>query len=491
MILRTLLVLATALALFACGGGGGDQSSDSPVAVIPPDPGPPQPKPDTGPKLLPFPYVQPGQNGIPAYNLAPLPHQGLADVRRIPVYQDGERLLVGIDQTADHVGALSTVSKRGETSIRHGSLDDGAPSDHLATYLSLAPEGLASRFEQAPTVRFVGDLSNQTLVDRTLEGIRLVNAALPEHFQIRVPSLTPVAPTGNFGPHRLTYSPDGTAESNTIYIEFVDDIIAFSGLTARWRPSGTGAIDHAYIDLRKNSKFGGDVHLDAVSLVTHELLHALGFEHVPSNFVSILDRAAGAVHAARRPLTVLHPLDREALQILYTRLENDADPTDFGPWASTSVHIAGNAEHSNFGVALRNGYAEPWAYGLKPTTMLSANPALSGTVTWEGSIVGLTPDAASVVGDAAIGVDLSTMNGTAEFTALESWSAGTSPGSAGTGAQWLDGDLGYTISVNGNSFRETGGDTGSVNGVFTGPSHEGTAGTLERSDLTAAFGASR
>ena len=55
------------------------------------------------------------------------------------------------------------------------------------------------------------------------------------------------------------------------------------------------------------------------------------------------------------------------------------------------------------------------------------------------------------------------------------------PGAAGTGTQWLDGDLGYAIAVRGNTFAETGGDDGRLTGIFTGQSHEGAAGTLERS----------
>ena len=96
-----------------------------------------------------------------------------------------------------------------------------------------------------------------------------------------------------------------------------------------------------------------------------------------------------------------------------------------------------------------------------------------------------------VAGDARIGVTLATLAGTADFTALESWAAGQAPGTAGSGETWLDGDLGYTIAVAGNTFRETGGDAGELSGIFTGAGHEGAAGTLERTDLTAAFGASR
>ena len=56
---------------------------------------------------------------------------------------------------------------------------------------------------------------------------------------------------------------------------------------------------------------------------------------------------------------------------------------------------------------------------------------------------------------------------------------------------WDDGDLSYVIAVRGNTFRETGGDEGRLTGVFVGAAHEGAAGTLERDDLTAAFGAAR
>lgn len=48
----------------------------------------------------------------------------------------------------------------------------------------------------------------------------------------------------------------------------------------------------------------------------------------------------------------------------------------------------------------------------------------------------------------------------------------------------------YTIAVTDNAFRETGGDDGTLTGIFTGAHHEAAAETLERSEPTAAFGAS-
>ena len=135
-------------------------------------------------------------------------------------------------------------------------------------------------------------------------------------------------------------------------------------------------------------------------------MHALGIDgHVSASFQSIL-KGTGEIHAVsqggvRQPMSVLYPVDREALRALY-----GADPTDFGPWASTSLHIHGNAPHAGFGVAFRNGYAEPWAYGFLTGYGLETNPELSGWVTWNGDLVGFTPDVEAVMGDAAIRVNI-------------------------------------------------------------------------------------
>ena len=59
------------------------------------------------------------------------------------------------------------------------------------------------------------------------------------------------------------------------------------------------------------------------------------------------------------------------------------------------------------------------------------------------------------------------------------------------GDPWGDGDLYYVVTVRENDFIRVGGDTGTVTGAFFGAGHEGMGGTLERSDLTAAFGGKR
>ncbi|MCY4394745.1 MAG: hypothetical protein OXC10_06385 [Rhodospirillaceae bacterium] len=102
--------------------------------------------------------------------------------------------------------------------------------------------------------------------------------------------------------------------------------------------------------------------------------------------------------------------------------------------------------------------------------------------------------AACTGGGAQVSVNVGTLAGRADFTDLRSWAPEDAAGALdGTtpGVQWNTGSLGYTISVSGNFIHSTGGDAGIVAGQFYGRSHQGVAGSLERSDLTAAFGAKR
>ena len=92
--------------------------------------------------------------------------------------------------------------------------------------------------------------------------------------------------------------------------------------------------------------------------------------------------------------------------------------------------------------------------------------------------MGSTPYRDTVYGDTAITVTLGTVQGRPDFTGLH----------AAGGVMWDDGDSGYTIVVGSNYLRSTGGDAGTVNGQFYGNNHESVSGSLERADLTAAFG---
>ena len=221
-----------------------------------------------------------------------------------------------------------------------------------------------------------------------------------------------------------------------------------------------------------------------VSVLVHELLHTLGLhghtsvEHFPrSNMTNAWLPITGGLPA----------IDVAGLQTLYVRLGQKTEPEDFsasslGPWEQEASVLVGRFGDLSFGVMEQNGIAVPWTEGTRPNTDLTDNQALRGTVVWEGGLVGFTSDNEPIRGETEIRVNLGTLDGRAEFTELQYWTDGTS---------WDDGDLGYDIAVSGNFLRGVGGDAGDVNGVFYGSAHEGVAGSLERADLTGAFGGRR
>lgn len=260
---------------------------------------------------------------------------------------------------------------------------------------------------------------------------------------------------------------------------------------------------------------------NTIQLIAHELLHALGFRSHPtaprfddSTIMNNEDRRRRTVravtphgtwtlrfdHGNHVPGHILFPADRETLLAAHARLEpgtlqDELSPHSLGPWTDTSFHLRGEIAHSggptSFGVASRNGLAQPWASGPLPATPLGANPALKRTATWNGALLGVTPETETVAGKARLDMALDHLQGSLAFTALEKWPAGAPPGQPGSGDAWTHGRLRYAVEVRGNTFVRTSGDDGALTGAFFGPRHEAMGGVLERCDLTAAFGGKR
>ena len=331
-----------------------------------------------------------------------------------------------------------------------------------------------------------------------VHAVAMVNRALPYELHIRIGADAPAL------------APLEDVRKGQIFVDFA--------LPEDWKPvpdledPPLGVEAHSYAideDDKRAERTRARIWVDSrlspaerstMHTMVHELLHAIGLgghadpDKYPNSFLhSTLGTAAnGQIQ--------LGPIDTAALAAAWKIFTGhntaavqpeDLTPENLGPWETEAVTLSDSLGGMSWGVRHRNGISVPWTDGSDPATALADNQALRGTATWNGELLGFTPELHPVAGKAGIGIDLATMDGRADFIELQSWAAGSGPGALGTGVQWNTGSLGYTITVGGNYLRSTGGDAGTVNGRFYGSSHEGVAGTLERSDLTAAFGAAR
>ena len=444
-----------------------------------------------------------------------LPLQTPLQAPQAPILALGDRVHVGAD-VAPPADALPQAAIHGDTRVSHGSVQDGIAAAELIAYLeadSSPPQtgeedGMPAdtilevpllRFRSDPPTVYVADRTPPTLVDETVRAVQAINAALPRDWQL------------GFSPDPATADNIGSPEGK-ILVRFALQIEWPRGFVS---PTGkdVGSAIPTYSTVQTGDPaapvrieiVAGRVFIDhtqtegleRLGVIAHEIIHLLGRGHVyPNRFPRTIMVGGGSEELTDH---ILHPLDREALLAVYGRLEPGTMPADFatelGDWADTSQHVRGTIDLEDgeiaFGAALRNGLVQPWASGPSPHTAFADNAALSGSVGWSGRLLGLTPEAEAVAGAAALSVDLTTLAGTADFTALEQWAADAAPGALGTGTMWHDGDLGYDIEVRGNTFVQTGGDDGTVTGAFFGPAHEGMGGVLERDDLSAGFGGKR
>ena len=402
--------------------------------------------------------------------------------------------------------SLRHVANHDGVEVSHGRIRDGVGREKVVEWLKIqaigAQEWIRDGFSGLPiptkprTLRIVEGASKEQ-VGWVVEATRIINAALPHEWKITISDdpgpLTPMWPV----PKGETHIRFDSASNNTYWVG------------ANRREDGTRAHDGGTIWMNPDIAPRGRMVLNqaddvdreqtALGLLVHEMLHAMGFLAHPE-MVSSLSYDKELSDYGGLPAHIIYPLDREGLLAAYTRLEADVAPEniaeELGPWSDVSTHIRGvfglpDDGEVAFGAAVRNGFVQPWAYGPAPALDLDDNQALHGNASWSGRLLGLTPQAEAVVAAADLTVRLATLDGNLDFTAMESWAANAPPGAIGTGAMWGDGDLGYTISVAGNTFVQTGGDEGSVTGAFFGNSHEAMGGTLERDDLAAGFGGTR
>ena len=392
------------------------------------------------------------------------------------------------------------MGERNGVEISEGPARDGSSATDVIAYLhprtihtNLDLTGLAT-FPSPPLVR-VAEGTDEKFTDLAVRAVRIVNAALPRDRRISFGD----APAPD--PEDVEDVPRGS-----IYIEFIPQ--------AQW-PEDSAPDEHAIGNTQSQLRYwyntrtrrsevleadSSHILIDSegvrsfseeriVYVIVHELLHALGFSgHTdPARFP---DATLNPKIPNQLPRFLLSLIDRDALLAAYDRFRYGTQPEEItaenlGDWNEESLHVRGDLEISggevSFGVAFRNGLAQPWASGPAPLMDLAQNGRLSGSAAWSGALLGMTPTEEVVLGDSLLTVNLADLDGQLEFTNME----------FDDGGMWGDGGLGYSIAVRGNAFHRTGGDDGVITGAFFGTGHEGMGGVLERSDISAGFGGKR
>ena len=463
-----------------------------------------------------------------------------------PVVNVGGALHVGAD-AAPAPDQLATGRDYGGVAVSYGRVHDGAGAERVIEYLKqhidaqgrygATTPGLPT-FPDLPTVR-MAEGTREEYAAYVEQAVQLINTALPYDKRIQFNS-EPASPLTAIedvpdGQIFIDFAPSadgwdlGVGHGHYIgrvAVAEIDPNSEFNPTAQRWEYTGMRAghmwfasdvlethLNTAWVWNRDDGTWKRELlesrvvesdtlahyYPDAyfLSITAYGLLRALGFlrqvdhSEFPDSMVS--DRAFPYIKH-------LPEIDGEALLAAYGRLAPGTQPEDLsaeslGPWDDTSFHLRGDLDfaggEASFGVAFRNGLARPWASGTEPLARLENDSALSGTVGWNGALLGMTPSAETVAGTVRLTVELQTLDAELDISGLEHWSVKEAPGEAGTGTTWGGGALEYSIEVDGNSFHRIGGDEGEVVGAFFGAAHEAMGGVLERSDLFAGFGGVR
>ena len=446
---------------------------------------------------------------------------------------------------------LAAVHVQGGVSVSSGEVRDGDGAERVIEYLrqqidehrsGTSTVGLPT-LPEAPSIHLAEGTSEE-FAAYVEHAVQLINASLPGEKRIVVssepaPPLTALADVPD-GQVFIDFAPSADDwelgdrykyrwsdyDGNQVMVAEVDPVAEYDTTGERWEYTGMRAgriwFDREVLETNLNTAWVWDLDtglgrtepMESRPAESDTVRHHYPDEYVPRLTITGLLRALGLLRRVDAdefpdsflrtgfppPIRHLPGIDGDALLAAYDRLSpgtlpEDLTPESLGPWDDTSFHLRGDLEVAGgegaFGVAFRNGFARPWAAGTAPLAPLADNTALFGSASWNGALLGVTPAAEAVAGDARLTVELRTLDAELAFTGLERWGVEEAPGGAGSGTSWGDGDLEYAVAIRGNSFHRTGGDDGEVAGAFFGPAHEAMGGVLERSDLSAGFGGVR
>lgn len=378
---------------------------------------------------------------------------------------------------------------RGRFNIYMGASRDGVGVDRLKNYekdlLSRSFRNGFVPFSGPPVLFYDPDFDkpeNEDMWSALFDSVGVLNDALPPEFQIR------------WG---------GPATRSTVSRGEI--LVSLEGRSSIAANCGAGALACAFPSLnRALVRLPDDMDMAELiyprSIIVHELLHALGVRgHVDSvEFPdSILGTYGGYIPNGRH---IISKIDREVLQIMYMS-QLTAIYNDWGEWSDTSFHLMVESEDEamRFGVALFNGLPQPWARGDLPETELADNRSLRGRASWKGALVGFSGPS-PLVGGAELQVNMATLaipdsEHDLRFRNIAYLNRFETPDRSATAPLWFSArDIDYKIKVFGNAFLNVQGpgqEEGWITGGFMGAEHEHMAGTVKRTDMVAAFGGSR
>lgn len=395
------------------------------------------------------------------------------------------------------------VTTHGSVAVGYETHRDGVTGETLAGFLTHhrrtgSPYGEGTLWGSTPPVVRVASGATAEHIGEVRRAVDIINSALPPDWQMTFDP-TPRQENQPFGHGTVWY--DGE-----ITVNYAPSGPGGPGGFARasyGREAASGDTDVVVASRVSIATDNGGSSRHRQALVIHEIGHTLGIGGDTWADIHRLYPASIMTYLDGRPLrpngaAFLWPLDRDSFRALYSVLEPGMTPDEvyeaLGAWEDSTVSIRGTLGVAggavSFGASGRNGFMDAWSTGgAAPGSALADNAALSGSAEWNGRLLGIDDESRSVAGAARLSVDLATSAGDMAFTGLESWTA--APGAVGTGTSWGDGSLTYSIAVQGNAFRRTGGDDGALTGRFVGPAHEGMAGMLTRNDLAAGFGGTR
>lgn len=388
----------------------------------------------------------------------------------------------------------------------YGRFRNGVGRFQMFTYLSedaAYQGGRLLRWGNEPPTVYVATGATAGQIAETRAVVGLINSALPQRWQLRFSSQpVPAAESPQNGGIVVRFSAARTwphrHDDNTL------------GL-ADWQYESTGEITAArvWLDPARNR-----TQQQRMEVLAHEMLHALGRGHADARRFPYTITHESLNDERHVKGYILHQLDNEALLAVYSRMRPGTPAhlvsRDLGPWESESFNVlavapplyGGDPDDLDahlpglvmFGASERNGAVRPWALGHPFPDATLANSRLTGSATWTGRLLGLTTRSEPLAGAAGMTIDIATLQGDLSFSGLETWGENRPPGAIGTGARWGDGDLDYEIQVRGNGFHRvagSGSDTGRVEGVFVGRTHERMVGIVDRYDMSAGFGGTR